>query len=169
MPFWLKCITLFSLVVYHDPCNDSAFASPWRRFPCRLNRSGFNSFRWITGWDFSLPRLLGTGQELFNSSGSSHYYPFGCQFRTELRLVMRFFRWYSMNFHCSKYSLSINGFLLRLASLCLTILALENLSNVRSSVQNTYFLLPDLCQYLVIIQVKPLFECLLFAQEISML
>ena len=41
MPFWLKCITLFSLVSHDDPYNDSAFASPWRCFPCRLNRSGF--------------------------------------------------------------------------------------------------------------------------------
>ena len=125
--------------------------------------------RRITGWDCSLPRLLGTGLDSFPSSGSSHYYPFGCQLRTELELVIRFFRWYSMNFHCSKYLLLINGFLLRLASLCLTILALENLSNVCSSVQNTYLLLPSLCQYLAIIHLRPLFECLLFAQETSML
>ena len=44
MPFWLKCITLFSLVYCYDPYDDSAFASPWRLFPCRLNRSGFHSF-----------------------------------------------------------------------------------------------------------------------------
>ena len=37
----------------------------------------------ITGWDYSLPRLLGTGHDSFPSSGSSHYYPFGCQFKIE--------------------------------------------------------------------------------------
>ena len=44
MPFWPKCITLFSLVCFDDPFDDSAFASPWRLFPCRLNSSGYHSF-----------------------------------------------------------------------------------------------------------------------------
>lgn len=46
VPFWPKCITLFSLVTRYDPYDDSAFASPWRHFPGRLNRSGF-IFIWI--------------------------------------------------------------------------------------------------------------------------
>ena len=30
------------------------------------------------------PRLLGTGLEIFTSSDSSHYYPFGCQLRIDV-------------------------------------------------------------------------------------
>ena len=42
--FWFRCnLTLFSPVLFHDPFNDSAFASPWRLFPGRLNESGFRS------------------------------------------------------------------------------------------------------------------------------
>jgi hypothetical protein len=48
------------------------------------------------------PRLLRTGLETFASSGSSHYYPFGCQFRTGFWVLVRFFLWNSVRFHCSK-------------------------------------------------------------------
>jgi len=38
------------------------------------------------------PRLLGTGLESFDSSCSSHYYPFRCQLREDLEELIRFFR-----------------------------------------------------------------------------
>ena len=43
IPFGSGVITLFSPVSCYDPFNDSAFASPWRLFPSRLNRSGSRS------------------------------------------------------------------------------------------------------------------------------
>ena len=37
------------------------------------------------------PRLLGTGLEIFTSSGSSHYYPFGCQLRIDVEFFQFLF------------------------------------------------------------------------------